>query len=148
MSACRSYKPVKPCGIGPPNVTRVRLAMRTGRMTVTRSAGLLQEPRRDLWLKTTRKQTPNVSRVDGSVLILLGQLTPMDWMPAKPAPDPPTPHANTGHKPGGRRQPPAGYLGKVPRESDMSMNDVAIIAGAIVVLALIGFVFYKRVIKN
>ncbi|MFU2208469.1 LPXTG cell wall anchor domain-containing protein [Solidesulfovibrio sp. C21] len=30
----------------------------------------------------------------------------------------------------------------------MSMNDLAIIAGAIVVLALIGFVFYKRVIKN
>jgi len=44
-------------------------------------------------------------------------------------------------------RPPATW-GKSPRESDMSMNDLAIIAGAIVVLALIGFVFYKRVIKN
>ncbi|MGE4537236.1 MAG: hypothetical protein AB7D37_09160 [Desulfovibrio sp.] len=58
------------------------------------------------------------------------------------------PREITGRKPGGRRQPPAGYLGKSPRESDMSMNDLAIIAGAIVVLALIGFVFYKRIIKN
>ncbi|EFL50036.1 hypothetical protein DesfrDRAFT_3230 [Solidesulfovibrio fructosivorans JJ]] len=30
----------------------------------------------------------------------------------------------------------------------MSMDDLMTIAGALVVLALIGFIFYKRIIKN
>jgi hypothetical protein len=35
-----------------------------------------------------------------------------------------------------------------PGESDMSMTDVGAIGGAIVVLALIAFILYKRCFKN
>jgi hypothetical protein len=38
-------------------------------------------------------------------------------------------------------------LGDTPEESDMSLMDVGAIAGALVFLALLGFVFYKRCMK-